>query len=84
MGGRVRMKKPLESLEERKGLYNSIEHQRFKSLFSYMEKIEEEQNEHHDNNKSDSCSDSPSANKRKKNNKDNPKSPTRSISNDSD
>ncbi|CAK64142.1 unnamed protein product (macronuclear) [Paramecium tetraurelia] len=84
MGGRVRMKKPLESLEERKGLYNSIEHQRFKSIFSYMEKIEEEQNEHHDNNKSESSSDSPSANKRKRNAKDIPKSPTRSISNDSD
>ncbi|CAD8066258.1 unnamed protein product [Paramecium sonneborni] len=84
MGGKVRLKKPLESLEDRKGLYNSIEQQRFKSIFSYMEKIEEEQNEHHDNNKSGSSSDSPSGHKRKKYNKDIPKSPTRSISNDSD
>ncbi|CAD8174233.1 unnamed protein product [Paramecium octaurelia] len=84
MGGRILMKKPLESLEDRKGVFNSIEQLRFKSLFSYMEKIEEEQNEHHDNNISESSSDSPSANKRKKNIKDIPKSPTRSMSNDSD
>ncbi|CAD8173903.1 unnamed protein product [Paramecium pentaurelia] len=84
MGGRILLKKPLESLEDRKGLYNSIEQLRFKSIFSYMEKIEEEQNEHHDNNISESSSDSPSVNKRKKTNKDIPKSPTRSLSNDSD
>ncbi|CAD8166913.1 unnamed protein product [Paramecium pentaurelia] len=84
MEGKIRLKKPLESLEERKGLYTSIEQSRFKSIFSYMEKIEEEQNEYPDNNKKESSSDSYNSYRKKRNTKESQKSPTRSISNDSD
>ncbi|CAK79445.1 unnamed protein product (macronuclear) [Paramecium tetraurelia] len=84
MEGKIRFKKPLESLEERKGLYTSIEQQRFKSIFSYMEKIDEEQNEYPDNNKKESSSDSYNSYRKKRNTKESQMSPARSISNDSD
>ncbi|CAD8088086.1 unnamed protein product [Paramecium sonneborni] len=84
MEGKIRLRKPLESLEDRKGLYTSIEQQRFKSIFSYMEKIEEEQNEYPDNNKNESSNDSYNSYRKKRNTKESQKSPTRSDSDHSD
>lgn len=42
MEGKIRLKRTFENSEERRGNFNSIGDNRFKSIFSYMEKIEEE------------------------------------------